>query len=246
MRADTRRGGSGPPSHPSTPVWRLWSPRYRGPCAPVGWGGALREALFPPWASPPPGSPLEEAVCTSCLVQQRSPQSSRSGCTSCSRPAPDRQARVPTQPQLSPAPCEDGSPQSQGLSCGMQVLPLNPLHGCANEGHRGWAAPPPPKPQPRSGSVSPDLVHPSPRPAAATSGPERPARRPAAGGTVGSQDGAENHGHCPQATCQRRRTRRVPPCTIEARTLQAGTVPFPFHRRKLRLGKSVTGPRLQG
>lgn len=47
MRVDTRRGGSGPPSHPSTPVWRLWSPRYRGPCAPVGCGGALREALFP-------------------------------------------------------------------------------------------------------------------------------------------------------------------------------------------------------
>ena len=33
---------------------------------------------------------------------------------------------------------------------------------------------------------------------------------------MGSQDGAENHGHCPQATCQRRWTRRVPWGRVEA------------------------------
>ena len=49
---------------------------------------------------------------------------------------------------------------------------------------------------------------------------------------MGSQDGAENHGHCPQATCQRRWTRRVPPCMIEAPDPTGRYCPIPISQKE--------------
>lgn len=49
---------------------------------------------------------------------------------------------------------------------------------------------------------------------------------------MGSQDGAENRSHCPQATCQRRRTRRVPPCTTEAPDPTSRYYPVPISQKE--------------
>lgn len=49
---------------------------------------------------------------------------------------------------------------------------------------------------------------------------------------MGSQDGAENRSHCPQATCQRRRTRRVPPCTTEAPDPTGRYCPVPISQKE--------------
>lgn len=74
------------------------------------------------------------------------------------------------------------------------------------------------------------------------SGPRRPASRPAAGGAVGSQDGLRTASTAHRPLARGGRQGEFLHARQRCQTLQAGTVPSPFHRRKLRLGKSVMDP----
>lgn len=163
-RESTRRGGLLAPFPPWCPSLQAMASLVPAPS--VSWDeGAGGEALFPlglPASWVPFGGGER---CTSRLLQQRSPQSSRSGSTRLggqalpipAPPLPRPSGRVPcTSTSAKSSPCADPyPPPSEGVYCGMQAPPLSPLHGCANEDHRETGQLPEAPLQPNPQSTAP-------------------------------------------------------------------------------------------